>query len=54
MNTFKIKVRKTRLTACGILYSLKNDTITMSAQPAIFKVHRTLNIWGIAREDLKN
>ena len=48
------KVKNLRLTACGILYSPKDDTIIMNAQLAIFKVHGTLRIWGITREDSNN
>ena len=48
------KVKNLRLTACGILYSPKDDTIIMNAQLAIFKVHGTLRIWGITRKDSNN
>ena len=42
MNTYIVK--NLRLTACGILYSPKYYTITMSARSAILKVNGTLKI----------
>jgi len=46
MNTYKVK--NLRLTACCLLYSLKDDILQMSGQPSIFKVQGTLKIWEIA------